>query len=229
MSGAEKPTPEKSVEDFLLRWSRRKLGVADPDDHLDASAPPPSSEARGAESAPPAEAPPEAASAFDPKSLPPVESIDATTDIRAFLAPRVPIELTRAALRRAWTSDPAIRDFVGIAENQWDFTKPDSVPGFGSLEFGEELRGMVARLFGEMSESRQNPAQRSGTSEGTQQAKFDAAAADAPTQVGFATPSLTAPPPQPRGDSEGDAAAQNDSGADERGLTSRRHGGALPK
>ena len=37
-------------------------------------------------------------------------SITAATDIRAFLAPGVPAELTRAALRRAWTADPAIRD-----------------------------------------------------------------------------------------------------------------------
>ena len=68
--------------------------------------------------------------AFDPATLPPIESITATSDIRAFLAPGVPEELTRAALRRVWVTDPMIRDFVGIAENQWDFTKPDSVPGF---------------------------------------------------------------------------------------------------
>ena len=66
--------------------------------------------------------------------LPPIESITAATDIRAFLAPGVPEELTRAALRRVWVTDPTIRDFVGLAENQWDFTNPDGVPGFGSLE-----------------------------------------------------------------------------------------------
>jgi hypothetical protein len=32
--------------------------------------------------------------------------------------------MTVAALRRAWVSDPVIRDFIGIAENQWDFTNP---------------------------------------------------------------------------------------------------------
>ena len=58
----------------------------------------------------------------------------------------MPVELTRAALRRAWVSDPAIRDFIGLAENQWDFTKPDGVPGFGSLELTAELRRMVAEL-----------------------------------------------------------------------------------
>jgi Protein of unknown function (DUF3306). len=61
---------------------------------------------------------------FDPSGLPSIEAITADTDVRGFLQSRVPAELTRAALRQAWTSDPAIRDFVGIAENQWDFNDP---------------------------------------------------------------------------------------------------------
>src|SRR5207253_3315872 len=45
-----------------------------------------------------------------------------------------------AALRRAWVSDPVIRDFIGIAENQWDFTNPTTIPGFGPLhETGDKL------------------------------------------------------------------------------------------
>jgi hypothetical protein len=52
----------------------------------------------------------------------------------------VPAELTVAALRRAWVSDPVIRDFIGIAENQWDFTNPTTIPGFGPLhETGDKL------------------------------------------------------------------------------------------
>ena len=70
---------------------------------------------------------------FDPASLPSLESIAADSDIGAFLQSGVPAELTRAALRRAWASDPAIRDFVGVAENQWDFNDPDGIPGFGPL------------------------------------------------------------------------------------------------
>jgi hypothetical protein len=34
--------------------------------------------------------------------------------------------------RALWT-DPAIRDFVGMAENGWDFNRPDTIPGFSSL------------------------------------------------------------------------------------------------
>jgi hypothetical protein len=70
---------------------------------------------------------------FDAASLPSLESIAAGSDIGAFLQSGVPAELTRAALRRAWASDPAIRDFIGVAENQWDFNDPDGIPGFGPL------------------------------------------------------------------------------------------------
>ncbi|HET6943374.1 MAG TPA: DUF3306 domain-containing protein [Sphingomicrobium sp.] len=70
---------------------------------------------------------------FDPSGLPSIEAITANTDVRGFLQSRVPAELTRAALRQAWTSDPAIRDFIGIAENQWDFNDPNAIPGFGPL------------------------------------------------------------------------------------------------
>jgi hypothetical protein len=65
-------------------------------------------------------------------SLPPIESIGPGTDIRPFLAPGVPADLTRAALRRAWSSDPAICDFMGLSENSWDFNAQDGVAGVGS-------------------------------------------------------------------------------------------------
>ena len=78
-------------------------------------------------------------SAFDPATLPPIESITADSDIRAFLQSGVPADLTKAALRRVWTTDPAIRDFIGIAENQWDFTDPTAMPGFGPLEATDDV------------------------------------------------------------------------------------------
>jgi hypothetical protein len=34
---------------------------------------------------------------------------------------------------RVLWADPAIKDFVGMSENEWDFNKPDGIPGFGSL------------------------------------------------------------------------------------------------
>ncbi len=83
---------------------------------------------------------------FDPATLPPLESISSVSDITAFLRAGVPADLTRAALRRVWTADPAIRDFVGLAENAWDFTDPNAMPGFGPLEMTDEVRRMIAEV-----------------------------------------------------------------------------------
>jgi hypothetical protein len=89
---------------------------------------------------------------FDPESLPPIESITAGSDIRAFLQKGVPRHLTQAALRRVWTTDPAIRDFIGIAENQWDFTDPTAMPGFGPLAPSDDVGKLVAQAMGKLDE-----------------------------------------------------------------------------
>jgi hypothetical protein len=57
----------------------------------------------------------------------------------------VPAKLTEAALRRVWVSDPAIRDFIGIAENQWDFTDPTTIPGFGPLQETDDKLSLIAQ------------------------------------------------------------------------------------
>jgi hypothetical protein len=134
-------------EKFLSRWARLKREAAETPD-----AAAPEAAATGSRADTPAAE--ETASAaptleFDLSTLPPIESITATTDIRAFLAPGVPPELTRAALRRVWVADPAIRDFVGIAENQWDFNDPNAIPGFGSLGPLDDVRRLVAQVIGE--------------------------------------------------------------------------------
>ena len=117
-------------EEFLARWLRLK---------------------GESESALPA-ADVSAAPAFDPTSLPTIESIVADSDIRQFLQAQVPEELTRAALRSAWTADPAIRDFVGIAENQWDFNDHAAMAGFGPLDAASFL---VAQALESLSPSGQ--------------------------------------------------------------------------
>lgn len=125
-------------EPFLARWSRRKR-EGDRADEPPAEQPPAvhpaaapvpvpdSAEAGSVVSDQTGEA------AFDPSTLPALDSIDAATDIRGFLARGVPAAVGREALRRAWLADPAVRDFIGPAENAWDFTAPDGVPGFGPL------------------------------------------------------------------------------------------------
>jgi len=94
-------------------------------------------------------APAVTASGFDAATLPPIESIDAQTDITVFLQSVVPQELRLAALRRAWTVDPAIRDFKGPQENDWNFNDPNSIPGFGEVGPEVDVKGMVAKILGE--------------------------------------------------------------------------------
>jgi hypothetical protein len=127
------------------------------------------------------------AAPFDPASLPSIGSITADTDIVAFLKSDLPMELTRAALRRAWTSDPAIRDFIGIADNQWDFNDANGISGFGRLdatESGVTFLAQVTSTAGEMPDllaERVAPVERvgsnaasSGQSEADQHAQLDA-------------------------------------------------------
>jgi hypothetical protein len=136
-------------EKFLQRWSRRKHQAAEdsaPAAERDAA---PVKRDDETDESPASAKPsvPDAEPAFDPASLPPLESIVANSDIRAFLRPGVPAGLTRAALRRAWSADPAIRDFIGLSENSWDFTAPNGVPGFGPLDPAEVPR-LLAEVFG---------------------------------------------------------------------------------
>jgi hypothetical protein len=50
--------------------------------------------------------------------------------------PRPPLakksELTAHDIR-AIINDPAIRNFIGLADYAWDFNAPDTIPGFGTL------------------------------------------------------------------------------------------------
>src|ERR1700739_4663629 len=106
-------------ESFFARWSRRKRSVPARSD----------AEGRPAPSAPETfkSGPPDAGEAAMP--LPPIEAIATASDITASLAPGVPLELTRTARRRAWSVAPAIRDFIGLSENAWDFNALGGVPG----------------------------------------------------------------------------------------------------
>ena len=127
-------------EGFLSRWSRRKRAVVE--GRAPEEAPPPA----------PLEAKPEALPTepedeFDLTSLPPIESLTIESDFKAFLHRKVPLELRSAALRRAWSLDPAIRDFIGPADYAWDFNAPDGVPGF-ALELGGDAMKLLSHALG---------------------------------------------------------------------------------
>ena len=145
-------------DDFLSRWSRRKQAAA-------REAKLPHKEEEGAAKAVDATGDaaaqklnafaPDAAkseSVFDLSKLPSLNSIGPDSDIRLFMQPGVPASLSRAALRRAWSADPAIRDFIGLSENAWDFTKPESIPGFGPLLPIDDVKQLLSRILKDASE-----------------------------------------------------------------------------
>jgi hypothetical protein len=199
-------------EGFLTRWSRRKRAgeTATPatPEPADGTAAPEGSEH------PPESGPPDLAEVV--AKLPPIEEITAATDIRAFLAPGVPTELRLAALRRAWSTDPAIRDFIGLAENQWDFNAPDGVPGFGSLLDPDQVRRLLAKVIGGGKPEAETQAEslppQAGGPDSPVTETATAAAADAPALPGIDEP-----------------APESDSGVDEAAAPPRRHGSALPR
>lgn len=217
-------------EKFFDRWSRRKHKAADKPAPIEAKD-------AAVASAPPAEAKaPAAEPSFDPASLPPIESIMAESDVRAFLKPGVPPELTRAALRRAWSADPAIRDFIGLVENGWDFNDPNGIPGFGPIA-ADEVTRLLAQLVGAPPASAEtNAPQQAARVPGSAEQNLPAAIDSEQAQQ------LPQEPPPPKQaiavaekdsvqGSEEDAALQNNLDDREDVPSSRppRHGGALPK
>jgi hypothetical protein len=244
-------TDQESSEGFLKRWSRKKINaerdtpvsgtkevslpdeVSRPDRQT-------TDEADG-----PALAGPKPE--FDLASLPSLDSITAVTDVRAFLKPGVPTELASAALRRAWTSDPAIRDFKGLAENDWDFTDPAAMPGFGALPPGADIRKMVAQIFGgddkppptnagdAEQKDESSPPKATSTVEQIAPPSTPAEAVSSPRDKSESGPSEITSGGQQLAQSDlvqrdNDAATHNEGRPEGEGSQNRRfHGGALPK
>ena len=219
-------------EDFLKRWSRRKRDVAEaervPADFAHESAAPTGDE----RSIKPVEAV-EPEPVFDLKKLPPIESITAATDIRPFLAPGVPVDIARAALRRAWSVDRRIRDFVGLADYDFDYHAVGGAAGFGPLEMTDELRRAVARIVGEIADAGAAAPQRERVvgAESTEKSRVSGADVEAlPTALPQA-PAQTRPAAALAFADTGVAVLQHERPQNEvRRTTPRRgHGRALPK
>ena len=229
-------------EEFLARWSRRKRATAEP---ADSAASAPQAGQRQPDSAAPDgndEKKPEAE--FDLASLPSIESISSITDVSVFLRAGVPLELTRAALRRAWSIDPQVRDFIGLSENSWDFTKPNEIAGFGPLDATADIRRMLAEIMGEP----RQPAEAAGP---VQPATDDRAVSASDSKVVTAPATLDQPVQTAKlaqDQAKGSSVSVNDSGVsatggkvdvalqqqepetkDDKKLSHRTHGRALPQ
>ena len=190
-------------ENFLKRWSKRKLAERDrsKDEHAANQQPPVEHDASAAE-------PPQIGGmvkasdeTFGLADLPPIDSIAANTDVTAFLRPGVPPDLARAALRRAWTSDPAIRDFVGLVENGWDFNNPSAMAGFGAIT-ADEVAQLASKIIGEPMKTNSDPPPAKTIEEGTPEPSGSPLLEAARPKIADAT--------EASGDEEGNDAPQKD-------------------
>jgi hypothetical protein len=226
-------------ENFLARWSRRKQeaersadepGETPREENVSESSAVEASSA-GVETAraKTAETAGTKEPEFDLASLPPIESIGAGTDVRAFLQRGVPLELSRAALRRAWTTDPTIRDFIEVAENQWDFATGSDIPGFGPLQPSDDVRRLVAEVFQERTEAappQQNSVQEIAEHQNSQPLTQQVALQNPePQNLSEASPASDEEVVR----CEENSATQQDGQQSEDMPTRRAHGGALPQ
>jgi len=194
---------------FLRRWSERKRAARHetPEE---------------SQAAPEAVAAPEP---FDPASLPALDELNAKSDYTAFLRPGVPLELTKAALRQAWRSDPVISTFKEMADYDWDF----NAPGYGALLPTDDVQAMLGRIIDRPTPPTPEPPPADGLSTASEIAE------PAPkTTNNFVAPPLAALPQSSEGDAEIAALQHNASTAETHGIETKtmlrrpRHGGALP-
>jgi hypothetical protein len=213
-----------SDEEFLKRWSRRKQEAK-----VAEATPPPAAPA--GDGAVPSSQPEGAEPEIDLSKLPPIDSITAATDITEFLRKGIPAELSRAALRRAWAADPAIRDFVGLAENAWDFTDPNAIPGFGALQGSPaQIGAMVERVVGNVRDAAAKLSDAIPTDAENRALTGEKADLPAPSEQS-ADPVVHAPaaseePAAPVAAMQPEASDDEDGGTPVR---PRTHGGALPR
>lgn len=146
---------------------------------------------------------------IDPATLPDLATLGADSDFTPFLRPGVPASLRTAALRRLWTSDPAILNYKTLADYDWDF----NAPGYGSLLPLDDAKRLVDLAIGEL--RRADPAP-------------EPAAESAPAEN--AAPPAVAPPPTT--DDAPVVPVATVAAADPVGgpapARRRRHGGAVP-
>jgi hypothetical protein len=146
---------ERRGEGFLSRWSRLKQA------RREEAEPPPPAPAPAAQAAPdpaspvsaqgtaPPELPGEDEPEIDLASLPPLEALTARSDLSQFLRKGVPEALKNAALRRVWSLDPDIRDFIGPADYAWNWNVPGGAPGYmETIAHGPDIEALADRILG---------------------------------------------------------------------------------
>lgn len=195
---------------FLARWSRLKRAPEkEPAPELE-----PPKAASALEPPEPASCPIPGLPEIDLASLPKIEDLTASSDFSIFLKPGIPGALRAAALRKMWSVDPAIRDFINCVDYQWDFNTPGGLPFGFSAELGGDIKKLLAQAIGERDEEEEarlaaeleakRAAEEAAQPLPEPEPEPEMLVAEAPEEV--AAEPAPEPPPVPR----------------------RRHGGALP-
>lgn len=129
--GRENKSGEPAVdsqEDFLARWSRRKLDARHDDTEVPANATAPVTPSGTPSGEPERE--------LTDADMPPIETLDADSDYAAFLSPGVSDDLRQQALRKLF-SQPDFNITDGLNDYDEDFTQ---FAGLGSIVTHEMKR-----------------------------------------------------------------------------------------
>ena len=223
-------------DSFLSRWARRKVAVRTAERQEPPAAPDTvGSEALGS-AAPPSEADLRADGGPAPvpddwlARLPSLDALTPETDLTAFLQAGVPTALRNAALRRMWSLDPAIRDFVSEArEYAYDWNTPGGVPGMGPLLPIDDVKAMLKRVVDGVPVA-EEAASEPEAAEAATEAREAPANAEGPEPEAIARFEKATPP---TADSPPHVAALPDDHAEVAQSAPvrprlRRHGGAMP-
>jgi hypothetical protein len=175
---------DRAHEGFLARWSRLKRsgGKESTETEAGSATAGPAAKPAATPSSQPAiepaaaqagvaaesEAETETETEIDLASLPPIESLTAESDITVFLRKGVPVALRNRALRRLWSLDPTIRDFIGPADYAWDWNVPGGAPGYAAqIASGPDVEALADRILGLARDtSRGEPAAEAGEAAG---------------------------------------------------------------
>lgn len=215
---------------FLNRWSRRKRGLpVSPTEEPEALQPDTGEGVSGADQAS-VSAEPADEDAFDVSMLPSIEDLTEHSDVQAFLQKGVPEALKNAALRKVWSADPFIRDYIGPAEYAWDFNDPTAMPGFGPLDPETDITAMLRDIMGETPPETPEPTLPGEAQQAALQEQLSDDADEAvPSVVSDHDGSrLELSEPEPESDRMPDNSTEESVDSPEIWPIRKRHGGAVP-
>src|SRR3989304_5459804 len=115
------PMAKTGGDDFLSRWSRRKLGEVSEEPAPDTAKP---------EIAKPLAPEAESEEQGDPEVmalLPDIDGMDDSSDFTVFLQAGVPEVLRRRALRKLWRVNPVLANLDGLNDYDKDYTQLHSL------------------------------------------------------------------------------------------------------